>query len=68
MSKVLKLPKFFQVLAALNLEFKRAKENHYKDLMNDNKGNSSTLWKIIGELADLKSNSHRQMIHKRSDR
>ena len=39
---------------ALNREIKRAKENYYKDLICDSKGNSSTLWKIIGELADLK--------------
>ena len=39
---------------ALNREIKRAKENYYKDLIDDSKGNSSTLWKIIGELANLK--------------
>ena len=37
-----------------NRELKRAKENYYKDLIDDSKGNSSTLWKIIGELANLK--------------
>ena len=31
-----------------------ASENYYKDLIDDSKGNSSTLWKIIGELANLK--------------
>ena len=39
---------------ALNREIKRAKENYYKDLVDDSKGNSNTLWKIIGELANLK--------------
>ena len=39
---------------ALNRETKRAKENYYKDLIDDSKGNSSTLWKFIGELATLK--------------
>ena len=41
---------------ALNREIKRAKENYYKDLIDDSKGNSSTLWKFIGELANLKKN------------
>ena len=39
---------------ALIREIKLAKENYYKDLIDDSKGNSSTLWKIIGELANLK--------------
>ena len=41
---------------ALNREIKRAKENYYKDLIDDSKGNSSTQWKIIGELANSKKN------------
>ena len=31
-----------------------AKETYYKDLIDDNTSNFSTLWKIIGELANLK--------------
>ena len=31
-----------------------AKETYYKDLIDDNTGNFSTLWKIIDELANLK--------------
>ena len=33
---------------ALNREIKSAKEFYYKDLIDDSKGNFSTLWKIIG--------------------
>ena len=38
----------------LNREIKRAKENYYKVLIDDSKGSSSSLRKIIGELANLK--------------
>ena len=49
---------------ALNREIKRAKENYYKDLIDDSKGNSSTLWKIIGELANLKKKKKRHFLIK----
>ena len=39
---------------ALNREIKRAKENYYIDLINDSKGYFITLWKTIGELANLR--------------
>ena len=38
----------------LNREIKRAKKNYYKVLIDDSKGSSSSQWKIIGELANLK--------------
>ena len=38
---------------ALNREIKSAKETYYKDLIDDSYGNSSSLWKILGELANL---------------
>ena len=31
-----------------------AKETYYKDLIDNNTGNFSSLWKIIGEMANLK--------------
>ena len=39
---------------ALNRKIMSAKEAYYKDLIDDNTSNFSTLWKIIGELANLK--------------
>ena len=48
----------------LNREIKRAKENYYKKLIDDSKGNSSTLWKIIGELANLKKKIKRHFLIK----
>ena len=41
---------------ALNREIKSAKETYYKDLIDDSNGNSSNLWKILGELANFKKN------------
>ena len=38
---------------ALNREIKRAKEAYFKDLIDDSNGNSSSLWKILGELANF---------------
>ena len=39
---------------AVNRKIINAKEKYYKDLIDDNTSNLSTLWKIIGELANLK--------------
>ena len=41
---------------ALNCEIKSAKETYYKDLIDDSNRNSNSLWKILGELANLKKN------------
>ena len=38
---------------ALNREIKSAKETYYKDLIDDSNENSSSLWKILGELANF---------------
>ena len=38
---------------ALNREITSAKETYYKDLIDDSNGNSSSLWKILGELANF---------------
>ena len=40
----------------MNREIKSAKETYYKDLIDDSYGNSSSLWKILGELANFKKN------------
>ena len=37
----------------LNREIKSAKETYYKDLIDDSNRNSSSLWKILGELANF---------------
>ena len=39
---------------SFNQKIMSAKEKYYKDLIDDNTSNFSTLWKIIGELANLK--------------
>ena len=44
---------------ALNREIARAKKTYYKNLVADNKGNSSMLWKVIGELANLKKSKRK---------
>ena len=41
---------------ALNRKIMTAKETYYKDMIDDSTGNFSTLWKIIGKLANLKKN------------
>ena len=46
--------KYRKQINASNRKIKRAKENYCKDLIDYSKGNSSTLWEIIGELANLK--------------
>ena len=40
----------------MNRKIKSAKETFYKDLIDDSNGNSSSLWKIFGELANFKKN------------
>ena len=41
---------------ALNHKIKSIKETYYKDLIDDSNGNSSSLRKILGELANFKKN------------
>ena len=43
---------------ALNRKIMSAKETYHKDLIDDSTGNFSTLWKIIGELANLKKTKY----------
>ena len=42
---------------ALNRAIENAKQMHYRDLLKDDQGNCDKIWKIVNELANIKTKS-----------